>query len=614
MKVPYATADFPTIRVENYFYVDKTHFIPHIENTAEKYLVFLRPRRFGKSTLLSTFENYYDLAKADQFDKLFGGLWIHAHPTPRKNAYLVLKLDFSTVASEGTAEEIRTSFADQVKEAVRPFVLRYMKLIPDLSEVLEVIRSDSLDMSALMSKLFSIVGSAGYQVYVLIDEYDQFGNRLLSDGNTSTYQELMQASGFLRSFYAALKAYTSPNTVARTFITGVSPVMLDDLSSGFNIVTHISQDEQFNAMAGFTRADVEIAVNMLLQDQPELSKDARLADRDRLLSTLEGYYDGYRFCARAKDRMYNSTLVLYFLGQVLRHQRYPDQMLDLNARTDYGRLYGIAKGATGKADGTRGLLEEVLSKGFVSSPLVERFGTRIPFAKAQVASLFYYMGMLTFGPDADKEIIPTLVIPNRVMRELQWEYMSYALADHDRIVVDMSDVEVALSKMAKHGDIQPLLDVFREQVLSRISNKDLVKFNEKIMKLMLFAYLCQTKVFNVVSEIETAQGYCDLLLGLRSATMLERCAWIIEAKYVKTGAREETLTAAVNQGYAQIEKYMSDQGVVQMLTLGREIKAGVMVFVGAKKIEWFPWPKEENAAAAKLEAKRANVAKKARRR
>ena len=285
-------------------------------------------------------------------------------------------------------------------------------------------------------------------------------------------------------------------------------------------------------------------------------------------------------------------------------------MLDLNARTDYGRLYALAKSATGAEGEVRELLEAILTHGTVKVPLVEQFGTRFPFGAAQVASLFYYMGMLTYGPDAANETVPTLVIPNRVMRELQWEYMGYALADQERIAVDMTHIEQVLSTMAIDGNVQPLLDLFTKEVLGRISNRDAIKFNEKIMKLMLMAYLCQTRVFYVVSELETRQGYCDLLLGLRSATMREKYAWIIEAKYVAARATPEKLEEAIDNAYAQVDHYMSDEGVVKMLTLGREIKAGVMLFVGTKRIEWYPWPRVEKPAPKKAATRTRKTARK----
>lgn len=594
MKIPYAKCDFAALRRENYFYVDKTPFLPLLEEVGADYLIFLRPRRFGKSTLLRTLALYYDIAATNEFDELFRGLWVHEHPTPEKNRYLVLPLDFSPVNSDGTTDEIRASFAMQVKLAVSTFVNRYLPWVPGLSALLPAVNSRTYDDAAdLVSHLFHIVQHAQQQVYVLIDEYDHFGNRLLSDGQTDTYQDIVRSAGFVRSFYASLKAATSTSTLRRMFVTGVSPIMLDDLSSGFNIIRHISQDDRFNGLAGFTRADVERGLDIALQNVATHTSDPRMQDREALLAKLEEYYNGYRFAQDTTESMYNSTLVLYFLGQLSERGHLPRNMLDLNVRTDYGRLYAIAKAATGKPNGTRKLLEEVLTKGSVSVQLVEQFGTKVPMAKAQVASLFYYMGMLTFGPNAANEFVPTLVIPNRVMRELQWEYMSLALADHEHIAVDQSLVEEALVKMASDGDIQPLLDLFQQQVLGSLSNRDVRNFDERIMKLMLLAYLCQTQVFHVKSEVEMRQGYCDLLLGAREFPA-SKYAWILEAKYVKTNATSATIEKAVDEGYAQIEHYAADKPLVDLLTRGRTLLCGVLVFVGLKKLVYRPWPKPES--------------------
>lgn len=607
MKIPYSNCDFASLRQGGYFYVDKTHFLPRLENVDANYLIFLRPRRFGKSTLISTLENYYDIALAHKFDELFDGLWIHKHPTPNRNKYLVLTLDFSPVSTHGTIEQICTSFAVQVKEPVRSFITRYEALIPALSELMDVIRSPDEDTAGLMTTLLSMVRDAGQQVFLLIDEYDHLGNRLLSDDKKDTYAELVTATGFVRSFYASLKAFTRSSTLARTFVTGVSPIMLDDLSSGFNIVAHISQENVFNGMAGFTRADVERAVDILLHDKPELANDPRIGDRKVLLATLERYYDGYRFSKRASERMYNSTLVLYFLRKLIMGGEYPDQMLDMNVRTDYGRLYGVVKAATGQNNGTRELLEEVLTNESVTTPLVEQFGTKTAFGRAQVASLFYYMGMLTFASDAATMREPKLVIPNRVMRELQWGYLGFAMEDHDHIKIDMSLVENALTKMSINGEIQPLLDVFHKQVIERVSNRDLMKFDEKTMKLMLMAYLCQTQVFNIASELELDQGFCDLLLGLRDHVSAHKYAWIIEAKYVETNATKAAIGKVVEQGYKQIDKYAADKDLVAMLTLGRELKGGVLVFVGLKDVRFEPWPR--TTTKAKVDVPKIDVPK-----
>jgi hypothetical protein len=218
------------------------------------------------------------------------------------------------------------------------------------------------------------------------------------------------------------------------------------------------------------------------------------------------------------------------------------------------------------------------------------------------------MGMLTFASDAATMREPKLVIPNKVMRELQWGYLGFAMEDHDHIKIDMTLIENALTKMSIDGEIQPLLDVFHKQVIGRVSNRDVMQFDEKTMKLMLMAYLCQTQVFYIASELELKQGFCDLLLGLRDHVSAHKYAWVIEAKYVKTNASPATIDKAVEQGYTQVEKYTSDKGIMEMLTLGNSFKAGVLVFVGLKNVLFRPWPKP--APAAKPVAKKNAVAKK----
>ncbi len=595
MKIPYANCDFADIRKRGYFYVDKTPFLPVIESTNENHLIFLRPRRFGKSTLISTLENYYDINLADKFDELFGGLWVHQNPTPGKNNYLVLTLDFSPIDTTGTIEQICTNFATQIKASVMWFISSYTHIVPSLSELSDVVRSADEDMAGLMTGVFTRLAQAGKQLYLLIDEYDHFGNRLLSDGKDDVYKDLVRATGFVRSFYASLKAFTRKSTLARTFITGVSPIMLDDLSSGFNIISHISQDKAFNALTGFTRTDVERAVDILLAEKPELAKDPRIGDREVLLKVLEEHYDGYRFSRRASERMYNSTLVLHFLRTLVKDDAYPEQMLDLNVRTDYGRLYQIAKATSEHDTDTRDLLEEILTNESVTVELVEQFGTRFHLGRAQLASLFYYMGMLTFAEDASFGEESKLVIPNRVMRELQWEYMAFALMDHDDIRLDMGALQKAVTKMSQQGDIEPLIDVFQRDVVKRLGLRETMTFNEQSMKLMLFGYLSQCGAFYLMTEKESAQGYCDLLLGVRGPGSAAKFAWIIEAKYVETNATKAAIAKLVEQGYKQIDKYAADKDLVAMLTLGRELKAGVLVFVGVKDVLFKPWPRPVKA-------------------
>ncbi len=397
------------------------------------------------------------------------------------------------------------------------------------------------------------------------------------------------------------------------FITGVSPILLDDLSSGFNIITHISQHDRFNTMAGLTRADVERAVDEFILGKLELLADPRLADRDRLLATLELYYNGYRFSRHAPERVYNSDLVLYFLRQIENTGRYPEQMLDINVRTDYGRLQRIATLSGAAAPERRALLESILTDEYVESDLVEQFGSRSMQSQEQLISLFYYMGMLTYGPESPGSPVPHLVVPNRVIRELQWEYLALALKDEEHVWLDTRAMGQALAAMAMKGDIEPLLSQFRERVVKRLGSKDLRQFSEKVLKLMLLAYISQSRVFHILSEKEFSGGYCDLFLGISDHMPAARYAWMLEVKYLKTGAKAADIERAVANAYLQLDRYSSDGALVPLLTRGKELKAGALVFAGARDVLFRPWPPAPVTAtkAAKPATKKKAAAKKA---
>ena len=601
MRIPYGQSHFATLREDRAFYADKTPFLPQLENieAGYRYLIFLRPRRIGKSLLVSMLEYYYDLARKDRFDELFGGLWVHANPTPEQGRYLVLTLDFSPVSTDGDVERIRRSFSETVKGSVWAFLMRYRGRFPEFGRLEENLDRYE-DAAGLLGAVLGITSGLGQKLYLLIDEYDHFANRLLADGDQELYESIVRGTGFVRSFYAGLKAWTRSGALARMFITGVSPILLDDLSSGFNIIRHISLQDRFSSMAGFTRADVERAVDEFLSGKPELLSDPRLGDRGRLLETLERYYNGYRFSRRADERVYNSDLVLYFLSQLENTGRYPEQMLDINVRTDYGRLQRIASLSGAAGAETRALLESILTEESISSELVEQFGVRAMYSRAQLVSLFYYMGMLTFSQGAAEQALPELTIPNRVIRTLQWEYMAYVLQDQEHLVLDMSDVEDALVAMAVRGDIAPLVTLFRDEVMGKIGVKDQRQFNEGTLKLMLLAYLSNSRVFHILSEKEFARGYCDLFLTPAQDLRSLRYAWMLEVKYLKTGAKQADIEEAVAAAYVQLERYTSDATLVPLVTQGRELKAGALVFAGAKDVLFRPWPPppaaEEKAA------------------
>ena len=590
MKIPYGRSNFADIRRRGFFYVDKTPFLPVLESdeSGYAYLVFLRPRRMGKSLLLSMMEHYYDKSRAAEFDALFGGLWVHAHPTPEKNQHLVLSIDFSSVATDQGPDVLRRSFFETVKGSIRTLLRRYQDQIPSLKEAFT--RIDAYEEpSPLLSLLFEIVASVDEKLYVLIDEYDSFANRLLADGNVALHESIARGGGFVRSFYATLKAGTTRGVVWRMFVTGVSPILLDEMASGFNIASHVSTEPRLNALVGFTRPDVERAVDEILLAHPHLTRIPELSNRDEMLAVLESYYNGYRFSERARERVFNSDMVLYFLKQIESKGSFPDEMLDMNVRMDYRRLQqiGMLSGTAGPA--RRAVLETIVADGRIDSYLVEQFGTGALSSRDQFVSLLYYLGMLTLGTRPEDSDVPRFEIPNRVIRQLSWEHLAQMLQEQENVTVEAAELQPVLRAMAFDGDILPFIALFQERVVKAMGLKDLRRLDERSLKLALMAFLSLSKMFRILSEKELAQGFCDLFLGASPHVPAARYAWLLELKYVPTGASAEAIESAFTQAAKQIERYASDDNLVPLLVGHRTLKAGTLLFVGAQDIQFRPW-------------------------
>lgn len=587
MKIPYGICDFATLRGEGFFYADKTPCLPVLE-AGYRHVVFLRPRRFGKSTLVSTLEHYYDLGRRDRWDALFRGLWVHQHPTAEQGAYLILSFDFSSVATDAGPEALRRTFVESVRSRVRTFLLRYRERLPALADLYAGLDRFE-DAESLVDAVVSTVAATPYKIYLLIDEYDHFANRLLSSGEGTLYEAVIKKTGFVRTFYAALKSGTTSGVVARMFITGVSPLMLDDLSSGFNIATHASMDLRLATLAGFTRADTERAVDEFLAARPALGAIPELGDRATLLRVLEQHYNGYRFSPRSSERVFNSDMVLYFLSAIDRASAYPDTMLDRNVRTEYGHLQRIGTLSGVDRGERRALLQTIAGEGHIRSEIVEQFGVASLDSHKGFLSLLYFLGMLTLGTAPRDVAGYDLEIPNRVIRELQWEHLALLLRDDAGVAINVDELERALGAMAVQGDISPFLELFHTQVIQAFSNRDLRGLDEKTLKLLLMTYASLGRAFYPLSEKEFAQGYGDLFLGASRDVAGARFSWLLELKYLKTGARAAQIEAAFTEAEAQVRRYASDPALLPLLLGDRALKAGMLVFVGAKRVIFRPW-------------------------
>ena len=436
LKIPYGLSNFQKVISENYLYIDKTEYIAKLEETGE-HLIFLRPRRFGKSLFLSSLWYYYDIAYKDEFDSIFGHLSIGKNPTPLKSSYQVLFLEFSGISTESEAAIYR-AFTTKIDLALRYNLKHYGYPEADIANVIA-----ASSPHEKMEAFFNIV--RGQKILLLIDEYDHFANSVLAD-NLQLFKGIVGKGGFVRSFYETLKTATMTGAIDRLFITGVTPMMLDSLTSGFNIGENLSQHEAFNSMVGFTKAEVETLFQPLLEQQG--------IDESTLMADIKRWYNGYRFHNEATETIYNANMVLYFAKNFdYKRCKYPKHMLDENIASDYGKI--LAMFNIGSRNENFAVLGELLNQGEVIAQQRRKFDFDKGFDRDDFISLLAYMGFVSLnGETLSGEIF---VIPNHVIRVLYFQYFKVELERINQIHVPDRPILKAVEVLALRNDIQPLV-------------------------------------------------------------------------------------------------------------------------------------------------------------
>jgi hypothetical protein len=404
MKIPYGQSNFVAIREGGAVYVDKTRYIEVLENENAPYQFFIRPRRFGKSLFVSMLQNYYDMNTADRFDELYGGLYIGEHPTEKRNAYLVLSLSFAAIVTSEGKDRLVASFDDEVRAQVE----HCFRVYPTISGKFDQKETGLLGAEQAVRRLVIAATEAGIKVMVLIDEYDNFANDLIGHGSRELYEDLMHGEGYVRTFYKALKEGTRTG-IERIFMTGVSPIMLDDLTSGFNITENFTTARHLNEMLGFTEAELSWVIDAVEAD--------RYLPKEELLGEMRRLYNGYLFNAEATERLYNSDMALSFLNQLTRGTGYPTSILDDNVKTDYRKIRELAFNFRDEA-----LLDKLLAEETVTSRLASRFSLESMYeTRENFVSILFYIGLLTI---ADSDLgLSRFRIPNYVIRTIYWEYL-----------------------------------------------------------------------------------------------------------------------------------------------------------------------------------------------
>ena len=533
LKIPYGLSNFKDVATQHYTYIDKTNYIAELEQVG-KHLVFLRPRRFGKSLFLSSLWYYYDIAYKDEFDSIFGHLSIGKNPTPLKSSYQVLFLEFSGISTESEAAIYR-AFTTKIDLALRYNLKQYGYPETDIANIIA-----ASSPHEKMEAFFNIV--RGQKILLLIDEYDHFANSVLAD-NLQLFKGIVGKGGFVRSFYETLKTATMTGAIDRLFITGVTPMMLDSLTSGFNIGKNISQYEAFNSMVGFTKAEVETLFQPLLEQQG--------IDEATLMADIKRWYNGYRFHSEATETIYNANMVLYFLDNFdYKRCAYPKHMLDENIASDYGKI--LAMFNIGSRNENFAVLDELLNQGEVIAQQRRKFDFDKGFDRDDFISLLAYMGFVSLnGETLSGEVF---VIPNHVIRVLYFQYFKVELERINQIHVPDRPILKAVEVLALRNDIQPLVQE-TAKVLQLLSNRDAMGMDEKHIKTLLLALLFQSPAYFIQSERELNRHYPDILLLERSPYKVNY-QHLIELKYVKKSGKAAAWEAKRAEGIAQVQAYL----------------------------------------------------------
>jgi len=539
MQFPYGVSDFQSIIEDDLFYIDRTHLIADVER-AGRQIIFLRPRRFGKSLWLSTLENYYDINKADKFESLFGHLAIGRNPTPLHNRYLIMRWDFSLVSGEGTPEDIRVHLHDHINDCVLRSAQKYEALLKF------PVKINERNALSSFTSLLNSINSAGLKLYLLIDEYDNFANELMMGDRDTHYQTLLHGEGAVRAVFKAVKAGSAGMGLERVFITGVSPIAMSDITSAYNVASNIYLLPQFNQLCGFTEPEIADVVQRIVEEQGlhcHLINDA--------MHVMRTFYNGYRFSEGDHTRMYNPTMALYFLRYFSDQGVFPKNVLDENLAMDTRKIHYIAKLAHGTEVIGRALDD---SQALVVSSISERFGVRRMVEHTQdregLLSLLYYLGALTHGSSTLPGEV-SLRIPNLVMRKLYLEEIRATCLPDD----SQERAEVARALYMK-ANIAPLCTLLEQRLFSAFSNRDYRWSDEFSIKTAFLATLFNDVLFIMDSEPELNRGYADLSMVVRpDMRHYDIYDVLMEFKFIKPSAVGMTGQQAAQAGTQVLHKH-----------------------------------------------------------
>lgn len=562
-KLPYGVSDFVSVREENLYYVDKTMYLPELEDQAHT-LIYIRPQRFGKSLFISMMKAYYDKQMADRFDELFGGLWIGSHPTPIRNRYHVLHLDFSQIG--GTTAELEEKFNLYCRRELDFFLDRYADEYPERFKrefYASQDASDKLNLLTSQAKILRI------PLYLIIDEYDNFTNVVLNEEGEAVYHAITHADGFYRYIFKKFKG-----NFERIFLTGVSPVTLDDLTSGFNIGWNISINPLFDKMLGFSTADVQ----GMLDYYREVGVLPSDCDTEAVIQEMKPWYDNYCFaekCLKDSNRVFNSDMVLYYLRCYLQEGESPKQMMDPSTKADYNKLRKLLQ--FDKLDGDRkGLLRRIIDDGQILGTVAESFPAIEMMKPEMFVSLLFYYGMLTIKGTRGMQLV--LGIPNNNVRIQYYNYLLENYRPH--IDIYESRLKELFTDMAFRGDWRPALEYMTEAYGNLSSVRDQIEGERNIQGFFL-AYLSLNDYYLVAPELEMKHSYCDFFLLPNLTHYQAAHSYILELKYLPKSTSADKAEKQWQEAVEQVKGYAAAPRV-EALRQGTQLHRIVVQFRGWK--------------------------------
>ena len=561
--LPYGISDFRRIRRENYYLVDKSSFITKLEETAS-FLFLIRPRRFGKSLFLSMLRYYYDIAEKDNFQELFKGLWIAEHPTWNQGRFQVMHIDFSQIG--GTIDELTENFDGYMRMKFTNFARKYAAYYP--KDYLDELNKYS-SASDIMNYVHDAAKDQGCSLYLIVDEYDNFTNTVLNEKGENIYHAMTHASGFYRDVFKKFKG-----NYDRILMMGVSPVTLDDLTSGYNIATSITMDSRFNQMLGFSETEVREMIRYY-QEAGVLQ-----ADEEQLITEMKPWYDGYCFSDEViytDPKMFNCDMVTYYLNSFIQNGRAPKEMIDRNTSMDYAKLNNLIK--LDQLDGDRkGVLLEIAEKGSITGKVANSFPAAQLTDPEMFKSLLFYYGMLTFTDDYGIE--QELGIPNNNVRK---QYYEFLLREYQNLhPIDLSGLIRCYREAALNGNWHPMMDYILQAYHDTTSVRSLIE-GERNLQGFMNAYLNLNTYYLTAPEVELNHGYCDFFLmpDLTRWPMVKH-SYILELKYFSMSDTEEKAEKQWAEAIKQIKQYGQGKKV-QLLTSGTQLHLIVAQIQGYEK-------------------------------